>query len=102
MPYLHPATRILSIEMSFDLPSSFSLKDKRRLRQRLIDRLKNKFNISVIESANQDDYRSLEISAAYLAINESAANIMQDRIHEFVLAQSESEAELIEFYVEIL
>lgn len=102
MTYLNPATRILSIEMSFDLPSSFSLKDKRRMRQRLIDRLKNKFNISIIESAKQDDYRSLELSAAYVAIDESTAKIMEERIHDFVLAQTESEAELREFYVEIL
>lgn len=100
MPYIHPETRVVIIEMTFDLTASFSLKDKRRIRQRLIERLKNHYNISVIESAGQDDYRRLDLTAAYVAINESTAEIMIERIEETVLDLTESEAELREFYTE--
>lgn len=99
---IHRSTRILAIEMTFNVTASFSLKDKRRLRQRLIERLKNHYNISVIESSRQDDYRVLDLTAAYVAIDESTAELMQGRFEETVLNLTEGEAELVAFDAEIL
>ena len=102
MPSLHSDNRILAIEISLDLIASFSLKDKRRLRQRLIDRLRRSYNLSIIESGRQEDYRSLDLAAAYVAIDEHTAEIMAERIKESVFNLTEGEAELTLFYTELL
>ncbi|MDO5734379.1 MAG: DUF503 domain-containing protein [Eubacteriales bacterium] len=101
MSGLNSQVRVVAIEISLDLHSSFSLKEKRKLRQSLLERLKRKFNLSIIESDLQDDYRRLELCAAYLAINESTAYEMIERIKEYILDLTEGEAVLRDFYYEI-
>lgn len=102
MASLHHENRILVIELLLDLLASFSLKDKRRLRQRLIDRLRRSYNLSIIESGRQEDYRTLDLTAAYVAIDEHTARIMAERIKESVLNLTEGEAELAVFYTEFV
>lgn len=102
MSSLNPSARVVVIDISLDLNASFSLKDKRRIRQRLIERLKNRYNLSIIEASRQNDYECLELCASYVAIDQNTAEIMKERIHETILELSESEADLREFYAEIL
>ncbi|MDO5732965.1 MAG: DUF503 family protein [Eubacteriales bacterium] len=101
MSQVNGAVRIVSLEVSLDLICSFSLKDKRKLRQRLLDRLKAKYNISIIESDLQDDYRRLELFAAYVALNESSGIQLMERIQDYIFTLIEGEAILRNFYYEL-
>lgn len=53
--------RIIAVDIIFRLYEVFSLKEKRSIRKKLIDRLKNKFNISIAETGNMDSLSTLEI-----------------------------------------
>ena len=41
--------------------SAYSLKEKRSIRRKVIERLKNKFNISIAETGSMDSLTTLEI-----------------------------------------
>lgn len=56
------------------LPGCSSLKEKRSVVKSLKQRLHNEFNLSVAETARQDDVRSCELSACVVATDQPHAN----------------------------
>ncbi|MDO5738476.1 MAG: DUF503 domain-containing protein [Eubacteriales bacterium] len=102
MAGLNSHIRILVLEISFDLEHCYSLKDKRRIRQSLIEKMKRRYNVSVIESDLQDDYRKLELAVTYVALNEGTAHEMVDKIHNFCLSQTVGAASRVDLFHEIL
>lgn len=61
------------------LPGSQSLKDKRQILKSLKDRLHNRFNVSVAETAHQDLWQRAELAAAVVS-NERrhAENVLRE------------------------
>ena len=56
------------------LPGCSSLKEKRSVVKSLKQRLHNEFNVSVAETAKQDDPHSCELSACVMATDQPHAN----------------------------
>ncbi|MDD7363295.1 MAG: DUF503 family protein [Peptoniphilus sp.] len=61
--------RIVIISLGIRLYASNSLKDKRRVRQKLAMRLKDRFNISIKETGNLEMLNYLSLTAAHVAID---------------------------------
>ena len=57
------------LQVSFDIPDSFSIKDKRSIMNSLKARLKNKFNVSVAET-DQLDSKNIGMMGVVFASNE--------------------------------
>lgn len=76
---------ILVMDLLIHLPLSNSLKDKRRVRLSITDRLKSKYNISLVETDQLDVKNELVLTLAYVAISESSAHQMKDKIIDQVL-----------------
>ena len=72
-----------------------SLKEKRMIVKSLCAKLKNNFNASVCESAQQDVHRTIIISVAYLADSNAAADSIQEKILGFV--EQSTDACLLEY-----
>ncbi|MDF2557447.1 MAG: hypothetical protein K0R71_1275 [Bacillales bacterium] len=74
-------------------PWVHSLKEKRMIVKSLCERIKNKFNVSVIESEAQDIHQTIIIGIAYLAPD----HVQVDRIKETLLTfiESHTDAEII-------
>lgn len=81
--------------MSITLRASWchSLKEKRMIVKSIIAKLKNKFNISVIESENQDNHQIIVISIAGLASDSSQADSIIENIISFT--EENTDAEII-------
>ena len=77
-----------------------SLKEKRMVVKSLIDRMKNKFNISVAEVEHQDNHKKAVIGFACVTNETSHANSIIDKVLDFV--ENNSEAEVEETFIEIL
>lgn len=75
--------RFLLIDMDFILYESYSLKDKRRIKNILIDKLNNEYNISIIESDNQDIWNIISVSIAYVGINEKSTRKIESSIKNY-------------------
>lgn len=54
--------RVIAVNINFRLYEVFSLKEKRSIKRKVIERIKNKFNISIAETGSMDSLTTLEIS----------------------------------------
>lgn len=61
--------KVLVIDLDIKLYGVFSIKDKRNIKNKIIDKLKRQFNISIIESANQDVWNIISLTIAYAGIS---------------------------------
>lgn len=73
---------ILSAELH--LPASRSLKDKRRVVKSLIERLHQRFRLSVAETGYHDLHQRAEISLAAVTTGEEAMERMMEEIRGIV------------------
>ncbi len=76
--------RVLIIETVIDLPWCHSLKDKRRVRQGLIERLERRHRLSVKEVDFQDVWQTLCLGMAAVVISESGGRELEASIRTSV------------------
>lgn len=81
------------------IPGANSLKQKRKVLQSLIQRLRNQFNVSVSEVGCQDLWQRSEIGAAVICHNSSGADRITGRLQAFI--DSDERVELISAKTEI-
>ncbi|NLN51642.1 MAG: DUF503 domain-containing protein [Clostridiaceae bacterium] len=86
---------ILGIKVHIYYPYVNSLKEKRKETKSLIDRLEHKFNLSIREVADQDQWQSFVMGISFTAIKESEAIEMQEKIEH--LLYSEVNGEIVSF-----
>jgi uncharacterized protein YlxP (DUF503 family) len=60
---------VLSAKLTFYIPHAASLKDKRQVCRSLIDKTRQKFNVSVAEVGTQDIHQTLTIGVAVVSGN---------------------------------
>ncbi len=77
-----------------------SLKEKRMVLKSLMDRMKNKFNISVAEIEEQDNHKIAVIGFACVTNETSHANSMIDKVINYI--EDNTEAEIEDTFKEIL
>jgi uncharacterized protein len=75
---------VASLSWDLALPGCASLKEKRSVVRSLRDRLSNKFNVSVAETAFQDVHARAQISIALVASDGRLAESMLDKLDDFV------------------
>ena len=66
------------------LPGCRSLKDKRRVVKSLKDRLQNRFNVSVAETAYQDVWTRAQLSVALVTTEGSLADSVLSNVDRFI------------------
>ncbi|WP_027399997.1 DUF503 domain-containing protein [Anaerovorax odorimutans] len=67
-----------------------SLKEKRMIVNSICNKLKNKFNISIIESDEQDLHQTIVISIAYLSANKALSHSISEKIISFTETNTEA------------
>lgn len=75
-------------------PRVHSLKEKRMVVKSLIDRAKNKFNISIAEIDEQDTHQTIVLGLACVAGSVSLADSMIDSVLSFI--ETNTDAEIID------
>ena len=74
----------LSAKLTFFIPHSASLKDKRQVRRSLIDKTRHKFNVSVAEVDTQEVHQTLTIGIAVVSGDIAHAQRSLDEIIRFM------------------
>ena len=72
------------------LPYSQSLKEKRKVVKGMVDRLHDRYRVSVIESDFHDLHQRAQIAVAYLSSNERELHRMSEELRK--IADEEGEA----------
>ncbi|MGB5348146.1 MAG: DUF503 domain-containing protein [Polyangiales bacterium] len=71
-------------QISLSLPGVTSLKAKRSIVRKVLDRTANRFNVAVAEVGQQDAHRQCTLGFAVVSGDRRHANSMLDSIAEFV------------------
>lgn len=77
-----------------------SLKEKRKVIKSLCEKLRKKYNVSVIESDAQDIHQTIILSIAFLAGNSALSHSISEKICAFI--EANTDAEMMEVKVEYL
>lgn len=76
--------------VAFSLPGNDSLKGKRSMVRRIIDRTRAKFNLAIAEVDALDAHRSAVLGFAVVSNNARHANSMLDNVTSFMASASEA------------
>jgi uncharacterized protein len=76
--------------VTFSLPGNASLKGKRSIVRRIVDRTRAKFNAAVSEVADLDAHRRAVIGVAVVSNDGRHANSMLDHISSFMASLTEA------------
>ncbi len=83
------------------LPENQSLKGKRQVVKSVIQRVRNRFNVSVAEVEDQDLWQLATIGVGCVSNSTSHVNETLSRVMDFI-ASSRLDAELLDYEIEIL
>jgi Uncharacterized protein conserved in bacteria len=89
---------VLIMEITLRASWVNSLKEKRMIVKSIIQKLKNKFNISVAEIGEQDVHKTIVIGIAAICGSSAQADSTMEHIITFV--ESNTDAEIIDIKVE--
>lgn len=78
------AATVMVLTWDLSIPGCRSLKEKRMALRSLLDRLRNRFNLSVAETDLQDVHDRARITAALVTSDRRQADSLSDRIDGFV------------------
>ena len=76
-----------------------SLKEKRMIVKSLLGRVKNKFNVSIAEIAEQDRHQTIVLGVAFVAASTAQADSITDHVLDFI--EENTEAEVVDVNREI-
>ena len=89
---------ILSAKLTFHISHAASLKDKRQVRRSLIDKARQRFNVSVAEVDTQDMHQTLTIGVAVVSGEAAHARRSLDEIVRFMEEHADAELIGVEHY----
>ncbi|NLB28017.1 MAG: DUF503 domain-containing protein [Clostridiaceae bacterium] len=92
--------KVLIIETVIDLPWCRSLKDKRRVRQGLIDRLEKRHRLSVKEIDCQDVWKTLCLGIAAVVLSETGGRELEASIRTTI--EENSNGDIREWNADLL
>ena len=87
---------VASAVLTFYIPQADSLKDKRQVRRSLIDKTRQRFNVSVAEVDTQNIHQTLTVGVAVVSGEVSHANAMLDEIIRYMEAHADAELVSVE------
>ena len=89
---------VSSLTVRLYAPTCHSLKDKRMIVKSLVQRARNKFNISIAEVDEQDYYQTIVIGAACVSGSRAQTNAVLGQVLRFI--EDNSGAEVVDFLYE--
>ncbi|MFC2014673.1 DUF503 domain-containing protein [Chloroflexota bacterium] len=85
----------------FRLPENGSLKGKRRVVKSIINRVVNKFNVSIAEVDDLDLWQVATLGISYVSNDKRHANEVLSKVAEFI-SDTRFDIEVLDYNIEIL
>jgi len=85
-----------SSKLTFYIPQSASLKDKRQVRRSLVDKTRQRFNAAVAEVGTQDVHQTLTVGVAVVSGDAAHAQNMMDEIVRYMEGNAGAELTAVE------
>ncbi len=71
-------------ELTLHLPENHSLKGKRQVSRSLVQRLRNRFNVSIAEVSDQDQWQTLSLGVSCVSDDPRHVNEILSKLIDFV------------------
>ncbi|MGE0792129.1 MAG: DUF503 domain-containing protein [Sandaracinaceae bacterium] len=81
---------VATARLTLALPGNRSLKDKRRVLRKILDRVRHRFNAAIAEVADMDVHQRAVIGLAVVSNDASHASSMLDTLVSFVASSGEA------------
>jgi len=88
----------LSAKLTFHIPHAASLKDKRQVRRSLIEKTRQRFNVSIAEVDTQDTHQTLTVGIAVVSGEAAHALRSLDEVIRFMEEHAGAELTAVEQY----
>ncbi len=92
--------RILVLTLTIYIPWAHSLKEKRSEVKKLVAKVRNQFNASVSETADQDLHQKITLTVAMIGANTAQIDQMKERVFAFV--QKHTQGEIVDEEIQVL
>ncbi len=76
--------RVAICVLELHIPGATSLKAKRQVTKSLVQRLRNRFNVSITETGDHDLWQRVELGMAVVCHNGAGADSIMEKIFKFV------------------
>jgi len=83
------------------LPENDSLKGKRQVSKSIIEQVKNRYNVSIAEVADQDLWQLLTLGITCVSTSAQHANEVLSKVVDFI-QQSKFDMEMLDYEIEII
>lgn len=83
------------------LPENESLKGKRQITKSVIERVKNKYNVSIAEVDDQDFWQLVTLGITCVSASTKHANEVLSKVVDFI-QKSRFDVEMLDYEVEII
>lgn len=83
------------------LPENHSLKGKRQVSKPIIERVKNRYNVSIAEVDDQDIWQLLILGITCVSTSAPHANEVLSKVVDFI-QQSKFDVEMLDYEIEII
>src|SRR5215470_4533322 len=90
------------LEVTIAIDNAESLKEKRSVVKRLVERTRNRFNVSAAEVGLNDEHRRAIIGITTVANDGPFVNSVLDKVLDFLEDESIGRAEIIDSRLEIM
>jgi uncharacterized protein len=81
---------LAAVKVKFHIPFSHSLKDKRMVARSLMDKVRNRYNVSISEVEEMDTLQTLVIGIAYVSNSPRLAERVLDEVIRFMEDNTEA------------
>ncbi len=88
-------------KINLRLPENMSLKGKRHVLKSIINRVRNKFNVSVAEVDNHDRWQLASIGICCVSNDKRYTNEVLSKVVDFVV-NSRFDVEILDYEIELL
>ena len=82
------------------IPESLSLKEKRRVKRSIVDKVRTRFNVSIAEVDSQEIWNELVLGISI--VSTESKHIYQILSDVIKLLEEQKEAEIVDYEIEIL
>ena len=88
-------------KLQLRLPENESLKGKRHVVKSLVDRVRNRFNVSIAEVEDQDKWRLITLGIGCVSSDGHYVNEVLSKVVDYI-TDTRGDAELLDYEIEIL
>ena len=90
------------LEITLDIPSAFSLKDKRKVVRSLVERTRSRFNVSAAEVGDHDVYNRARIGLTAVSNEGPHVNEVLDKALDALESAAAGRADVIDTRMELI